>query len=67
MNEQAEALEALVAERLSIAAPDAQVILFGSRARGEAGEASDVDILVSSQRCPVLGRSSSVCERYFAA
>lgn len=32
--------------RLSAAAPDAQVVLFGSHARGEAGSHSDVDFLV---------------------
>jgi predicted nucleotidyltransferase len=32
--------------RLSNAAPDADVILFGSRARGEAHEDSDLDLLV---------------------
>ena len=41
--------ERLIAEdgrRLSQAAPDAQVILFGSAARGELTEDSDVDFLV---------------------
>jgi len=41
--------ETLIAEagrRLVAAAPDAQVILFGSHARGEAGPRSDVDFLV---------------------
>lgn len=41
--------ETLIAEagrRLSAAAPDAQVILFGSHARGEASPRSDVDFLV---------------------
>jgi uncharacterized protein len=46
MSDQEQALEALVAERLGAAAPDAQVILFGSRARGDASETSDLDILV---------------------
>lgn len=32
--------------RLAAAAPDAQVILFGSHARGEAGPHSDIDFLV---------------------
>jgi predicted nucleotidyltransferase len=32
--------------RLAAAAPDAQVILFGSHARGEASPHSDVDFLV---------------------
>lgn len=39
----------LIAEagrRLAAAAPDAQVILFGSHARGEASPHSDVDFLV---------------------
>jgi uncharacterized protein len=41
--------ETLIAEagrRLAAAAPDAQVILFGSHARGEATPNSDVDFLV---------------------
>lgn len=41
--------ESLIAEagrRLAAAAPDAQVILFGSHARGEANAQSDVDFLV---------------------
>ncbi len=41
--------EALIAEagrRLAAAAPDAQVVLFGSHARGEAHPHSDVDFLV---------------------
>ena len=41
--------EALIVEagrRLAAAAPDSQVILFGSHARGEANPRSDVDFLV---------------------
>ncbi len=41
--------DAVIAEagrRLSEAAPRARVILFGSHARGEAGQRSDVDFLV---------------------
>lgn len=41
--------EALIEEagrRLSVAAPDADVILFGSRARGESRPDSDLDLLV---------------------
>lgn len=41
--------ERLIAEagrRLAEAAPTARVILFGSRARGEAGHDSDLDLLV---------------------
>jgi predicted nucleotidyltransferase len=41
--------ETLIAEagrRLAAAAPDAEVILFGSHARGEASPHSDVDFLV---------------------
>ena len=35
-----------VTERLREAAPDATIILFGSHARGDAREASDLDFLV---------------------
>jgi uncharacterized protein len=35
-----------VAERLSQAAPDATIILFGSHARGDARDNSDLDFLV---------------------
>jgi len=45
----ATANDALVAEagrRLAAAAPGSKVILFGSRARGEAGPDSDLDLLV---------------------
>jgi predicted nucleotidyltransferase len=41
--------EELIAEagrRLAEEAPGAQVLAFGSRARGEAGERSDLDLLV---------------------
>lgn len=41
--------EALIEEagrRLAAAAPDADIILFGSRARGEAWSDSDLDLLV---------------------
>jgi len=35
-----------IVEHLKAAAPDATIILFGSQARGDAGEDSDLDILV---------------------
>ena len=41
-----EALIAEAASRLAAAAPDAKVILFGSRARGEGRSDSDLDLLV---------------------
>lgn len=41
-----EGLVTEAARRLAAAAPDAQVILFGSHARGEASPHSDVDFLV---------------------
>ena len=45
----------LIAEagrRLAAAAPDATVIVFGSYARGEAGPASDLDLLVIEPTIP---------------
>lgn len=41
-----EALITEAASRLTAAAPDAKVILFGSRARGEGRSDSDLDLLV---------------------
>lgn len=41
-----ETLIAEAARRLSAAAPGSKVILFGSRARGDAGPDSDLDLLV---------------------
>jgi uncharacterized protein len=41
-----EALIEEAASRLAAAAPDAKVILFGSRARGEGRSNSDLDLLV---------------------
>lgn len=41
-----DALLAEIARRLTAAAPGAEVILFGSQARGDAGPRSDIDILV---------------------
>jgi len=41
-----ETVIAEAARRLSAAAPQARVILFGSHARGEAGPGSDLDFLV---------------------
>jgi uncharacterized protein len=41
-----DALIAEAARMLQAAAPDAQVLLFGSYARGEAGPDSDLDFLV---------------------
>lgn len=42
----AEKLIAEAASRLSEAAPDAQIIVFGSHARGDAQPGSDLDLLV---------------------
>ena len=39
-----------VSRRLKKAAPGAKIILFGSRAKGDAGEASDLDILVVEKK-----------------
>lgn len=42
----AESLIREATRRLTVAAPDAKVILFGSRARGEERSDSDLDLLV---------------------
>jgi len=41
--------------RLSCAVPDGKVILFGSHARGDAGDRSDLDILVIKPRVENAG------------
>jgi uncharacterized protein len=45
-----DSLVAEAARRLAAAAPDARVILFGSRARGEAEPGADLDLLVVEPR-----------------
>jgi hypothetical protein len=53
--------ETLIAEagrRLAAAAPDATVILFGSRARGEGRSDSDLDLLVIEPGLKAAARSS---------
>ena len=62
--------EALIEEagrRLSAAAPDADVILFGSRARGESRPDSDLDLLVIEPEFNRRGRSTGGSARSFAA
>ena len=61
--------EALIEEagrRLAAAAPDADIILFGSRARGEARSDSDLDLLVIepdfARRGAEYGGSAESCE-----
>jgi predicted nucleotidyltransferase len=54
--------EALIAEaagRLNAAAPGARVILFGSRARGEANADSDLDLLVIEPHEVTLRRAET--------
>ena len=51
----------LIAEagrRLAAAAPDAEVILFGSHARGDANEHSDLDLLVIEPQVESWGEES---------
>ena len=51
--------ETLIAEagrRLAKAAPDADIILFGSRARGEAHSDSDLDLLVIEPEFRLRGK-----------
>jgi len=46
------------ARRLAAAAPDAEIILFGSHARGDAGEHSDLDFLVIEPHVESWGEES---------
>ena len=54
--------DALIEEagrRLAKAAPDADIILFGSRARGEAHPDSDLDLVVIEPEFPLRGKESA--------
>ncbi|HTT96158.1 MAG TPA: nucleotidyltransferase domain-containing protein [Solirubrobacterales bacterium] len=51
-------LIAEAARRLAAAAPDAQIILFGSHARGDADEHSDLDFLVIEPEVESWGEES---------
>jgi predicted nucleotidyltransferase len=53
-----EDLIAEAARRLAAAAPDAEIILFGSHARGEADEHSDLDFLVIEPEVDNWGEES---------
>jgi len=44
--------------RITVAAPQARVILFGSHARGEAGADSDLDLLVVEPEVADAGREA---------
>jgi predicted nucleotidyltransferase len=46
--------------------PDARIYLFGSRARGDASEFSDIDIAIESER-PLQRRLSEIRERIEAS
>lgn len=59
----AEALVEEAGRRLAAAAPDADVILFGSRARGEARPDSDLDLLVIEPDFGRRARSTGGSER----
>ena len=54
-----DALIAEAARMLQAAAPEAQVLLFGSYARGEAGPDSDLDFLVIEPWSTTSSRSRS--------
>jgi len=45
--------------------PDAQIILYGSRARGDAGPESDYDLLVLSEKESTLEREDMFRRRLF--
>jgi predicted nucleotidyltransferase len=51
-------LIAEAARRLAAAAPDAEIILFGSHARGDAGRHSDLDFLVIEPQVESWGEES---------
>lgn len=56
-----------VTERLRAAAPEATIILFGSRARGDARDGSDMDILVvepqlASRHAETVRLLAAVCD-----
>jgi predicted nucleotidyltransferase len=57
-------LIAEAARRLAAAAPDAEIILFGSHARGDADEHSDLDFLVIEPEVESWGEESVRLRRW---
>lgn len=45
--------------------PDAQIILYGSRARGDAQRYSDYDLLILTDQSPSVGLDEAILDRIY--
>lgn len=63
---QEQALLSCIAEMVCAVEPDAEVILYGSHARGDAAPDSDWDLLILLDDTPTKAREDAVCHALYA-